>query len=62
MQTLDPEDIRSIVAEYFAVWARCIEDEGGVVEKFIGDAVMAVFGIHQSREDDPHRGCGRRWP
>jgi class 3 adenylate cyclase/tetratricopeptide (TPR) repeat protein len=54
-QALDPEDVRAIVAEYFAVWARCIEDEGGVVEKFIGDAVMAVFGIHRSREDDPHR-------
>ena len=52
---LDSEDVRTVIAEYFAMWARCIEDEGGIVEKFIGDTVMAVFGIHRAREDDPHR-------
>ncbi len=52
---LDSEDVRTVIAEYFAMWARCIEDEGGIVEKFIGDAVMAVFGMHRAREDDPHR-------
>ncbi len=52
---LDPEDTRSIVDTYFARWRRVIEAHGGVVEKFIGDAVMAVFGLHRSWEDDAQR-------
>jgi class 3 adenylate cyclase/tetratricopeptide (TPR) repeat protein len=54
-QTLDAEDTRTIVNAYFQRWHEHIEANGGVVEKFIGDAVMAVFGLHQSQEDDPHR-------
>lgn len=54
-QTLDPEDTRAIIAAYFRRWHELIAAHGGVVEKFIGDAVMAVFGLHQSHEDDPHR-------
>lgn len=52
---LDPEDVRSIVNDYFARWHQAIDHHGGVVEKFIGDAVMAVFGLHRAREDDPRR-------
>jgi class 3 adenylate cyclase/tetratricopeptide (TPR) repeat protein len=52
---LDPEDVREIMNDYFAAWRQAIEDEGGVVEKFIGDAVVAVFGLNRSHEDDPHR-------
>src|SRR4051794_24940662 len=48
----DPEDVRSVVDAYFSRWRRVIEAAGGTVEKFIGDAVMAVFGLHRSREDD----------
>jgi class 3 adenylate cyclase/tetratricopeptide (TPR) repeat protein len=54
-QELDAEDTRSIVNAYFQRWHEHIEANGGVVEKFIGDAVMAVFGLHQANEDDPHR-------
>jgi class 3 adenylate cyclase/tetratricopeptide (TPR) repeat protein len=54
-QRLDPEDTRRVMNRYFAAWRRAIAAEGGTVEKFIGDAVMAVFGIHRAREDDPHR-------
>jgi class 3 adenylate cyclase/tetratricopeptide (TPR) repeat protein len=50
---MDPEDVREIVNAYFTRWTTCIERCGGVVEKFIGDAVMAVFGLSTSREDDP---------
>lgn len=50
---MDPEDIREIVNAYFTRWTACIERFGGVVEKFIGDAVMAVFGLSLSREGDP---------
>ncbi len=52
---LDAEDTREVVGAYFARWQRAIEDQGGVVEKFIGDAVMAVFGLERSYEDDAHR-------
>src|SRR6478752_5591911 len=52
---LDAEDTREVVGAYFARWRRAIEDQGGVVEKFIGDAVMAVFGLSRSFEDDAHR-------
>ena len=54
-QTLDAEDVRTVVNRYFSCWQHHIETNGGVVEKFIGDAVMAVFGIRQAREEDPHR-------
>ncbi len=52
---LDAEDTREVVNAYFARWQKAIEDHGGVVEKFIGDAVMAVFGLSRSFEDDAHR-------
>ncbi len=52
---LDPEDTRNIVDAYFGRWRAAIEAHGGVVEKFIGDAVMAVFGLRQSWEDDAQR-------
>ena len=52
---LDPEDTRNIVDAYFARCRRAIEQHHGVVEKFIGDAVMAVFGLHRSWEDDAQR-------
>ena len=54
-QTLDAEDVRTIVNRYFQRWHTVIEAQGGVVEKFIGDAVMAVFGLYQAQEDDPER-------
>src|SRR5205807_9231508 len=52
---LDPEDLRSILASYFAVLSRQIQGYGGVVDKYIGDAVMAVFGAPVAHEDDAER-------
>ena len=52
---LDAEDTREVVGLYFARWQAAIDQHGGVVEKFIGDAVMAVFGLRRSFEDDAHR-------
>ena len=52
---LDAEDTRDVVSTYFARWQKVIDTHGGVVEKFIGDAVMAVFGLNQSWEDDAQR-------
>ncbi|MGG5258117.1 ATP-binding protein, partial [Phycicoccus avicenniae] len=52
---LDPEDVRGIVDRCFRRWQRVVDEHGGVVEKFIGDAAMAVFGLHRSHEDDAVR-------
>src|SRR5256714_14184241 len=41
----DPEDVRDVLQIYYREAKRCVEQYGGVLEKFIGDAVMAVFGV-----------------
>ena len=51
----DPEDVRARLRPYHAMLKREIERYGGTVEKFIGDAVMAVFGAPFAREDDAER-------
>jgi class 3 adenylate cyclase/tetratricopeptide (TPR) repeat protein len=54
-ESLDPESLRRVLTKYFDSMQDVIERHGGVVEKFIGDAVMAVFGIPQLHEDDALR-------
>jgi class 3 adenylate cyclase len=54
-ERLDPERLRALLSDYFAAMASVIESWGGVVEKFIGDAIMSVFGIPTAHEDDPER-------
>jgi class 3 adenylate cyclase/tetratricopeptide (TPR) repeat protein len=54
-EELDPEDVEAILAPYHARLREELERHGGTVEKFIGDAVMAVFGAPQAHEDDPER-------
>jgi len=54
-ERLDSERWRAILQRYFSVMAATIEDWGGTVEKFIGDAIMAVFGAPIVREDDAER-------
>jgi class 3 adenylate cyclase/tetratricopeptide (TPR) repeat protein len=54
-ERLDPESLRSVLARYFEVASAAIERHGGTVEKFIGDAVMAVFGVPVLHEDDALR-------
>ena len=51
----DPEDVRARIRPYHARLREEIEGYGGTVEKFIGDAVMAVFGAPVAHEDDPER-------
>src|SRR5512141_2671818 len=51
----DPEEIRELLSRYFDVARQVIEGYGGQVEKFIGDAVMAIWGAPVAREDDPER-------
>jgi class 3 adenylate cyclase/tetratricopeptide (TPR) repeat protein len=52
---LDPEAARGVMNRFFADVREVIERHGGTVEKYIGDAVMAVFGTPTVREDDPLR-------
>jgi class 3 adenylate cyclase/tetratricopeptide (TPR) repeat protein len=52
---LDPEALRRVMERYFAEARTAFERHGGTVEKFIGDAVMAVFGIPVAHEDDALR-------
>jgi class 3 adenylate cyclase/tetratricopeptide (TPR) repeat protein len=51
----DPETMRAMIADYFADMRGEVERYAGIVEKFIGDAVMAVFGMPAAHEDDPER-------
>jgi predicted ATPase/class 3 adenylate cyclase len=54
-ERLDPESMRKVMGRYFGEMRSALERHGGTVEKFIGDAVMAVFGIPRLHEDDALR-------
>jgi class 3 adenylate cyclase/tetratricopeptide (TPR) repeat protein len=51
----DPEVVRRRVTRFFDTVSACVEQHGGIVEKFAGDAVMAAFGVPQAHEDDAVR-------
>src|SRR5919199_3458816 len=52
---LDPEDLRRRLAAFFDVARSTLAEYGGTVEKYVGDAVMAAFGVPVSHSDDPDR-------
>src|ERR671935_2360470 len=54
-ELLDPESVRRVLSRYFETVREVVERHGGSVEKFIGDAVMAVFGVPVLHEDDALR-------
>jgi class 3 adenylate cyclase/tetratricopeptide (TPR) repeat protein len=54
-ERLDPEDVRALLRRYHETLRRDLERYGGTVEKFIGDAVVAVYGAPTAHEDDPER-------
>jgi class 3 adenylate cyclase/tetratricopeptide (TPR) repeat protein len=54
-EQLDTELLRALLTEYFEAMAAVVAEWGGTVEKYIGDAVLAVFGIPATREDDAVR-------
>ena len=54
-ELLDSESLRELMSRYFDVMSQILEGHGGTVEKFIGDAIMAVFGLRQVHEDDALR-------
>jgi class 3 adenylate cyclase len=57
-EQLDPEDVRAVLAPYWERLRSELEHRGGTVEKFIGDAVMALFGAPVAHDDDPLRAVG----
>jgi class 3 adenylate cyclase/tetratricopeptide (TPR) repeat protein len=54
-ETQDSEDVRALLTRYFDACQMVVDRYGGIVEKFIGDAVMAVWGTPVAREDDAER-------
>ena len=54
-ESLDPEDLRALLSRYYAIARDVVGDYGGTIEKFIGDAVMAVFGLPVAHGDDAER-------
>ena len=51
-ESRDSEDVRETLDKYFEIARKAVQRHGGVIEKFIGDAVMAVWGAPVAREDD----------
>src|SRR6266545_6758092 len=60
-ESTDPEALRALLARYFQRMRGIVESHGGTVEKFIGDAVMAVFGVPVAHEDDALRAVRAAW-
>src|SRR5256714_8653468 len=56
-ESVDPEALEGLLARYVERMKGIVESHGGSVEKFIGDAVMAVFGVPVVHEDDALRAC-----
>jgi class 3 adenylate cyclase len=54
-ESLDPEDVRALMGRYYQHARHVIAEHGGTLEKFIGDAVMAIFGLPQAHGNDPER-------
>jgi class 3 adenylate cyclase len=54
-ERLDPEEVRDVQSELFEFLNAEVVRHGGMTEKFVGDAVMAIFGVPQAHEDDPER-------
>ncbi|MDP9271766.1 MAG: AAA family ATPase [Chloroflexota bacterium] len=54
-ESLDPEDLRRLLARFFEIARQVVESHAGTLEKFIGDAVMAIFGLPQAHDDDARR-------
>jgi class 3 adenylate cyclase len=54
-ERLDPESLREVLTRYFDEMRVVLESHGGVIEKIIGDAIVAVFGLPEPRDDDALR-------
>lgn len=52
---LDPESLRQLMSRYFEAMKVVLQHHGGTIEKYIGDAIMAIFGVPRVHEDDALR-------
>jgi len=55
-ESLGAQGTVGFLNDYFTIMVDCIQDEGGMLDKFIGDAIMAIFGTPVAHDDDPDRG------
>jgi adenylate cyclase len=55
-EELGPQGTVALLNDYFTVMVECIQKEGGMLDKFIGDAIMAAFGVPMAHDDDEDRG------
>ena len=60
-ERLDPEPLREVLERYFESMRLIIQRHGGTVDKFIGDAIVATFGVPQVNEDDALRAVRAAW-
>ena len=60
-ESMDPEEVRSVQSRYFEVARSIVATYGGTIEKFIGDAVMAIWGAPSPTRMMPSGLCARRW-
>src|SRR6202034_2986462 len=56
-ETLDPEEVREIVNRYLESLSTAVRRYEGTIDKYIGDCVMAVFGVPATHENDAERAC-----
>ncbi|MGI8657416.1 MAG: adenylate/guanylate cyclase domain-containing protein [Candidatus Limnocylindria bacterium] len=54
-ESLDPEDLRRLLSRFYAIAQDVVDGHSGTLEKFIGDAAMAIFGLPQAHDDDARR-------
>lgn len=54
-ESLDAEDMRTLLSRFYAIATEVVAEHGGTLEKFIGDAAMAIFGLAQAHDDDARR-------
>ena len=54
-EAMDPEDLRGLLSRFLAIAREVVAEHGGTLEKFIGDAAMAIFGMPQAHDDDARR-------
>jgi class 3 adenylate cyclase len=54
-ETMDPEDLRRLLGRFYAIASDVVSEHGGTLEKFIGDAAMAIFGLPHAHDDDARR-------
>src|SRR5207249_7561650 len=60
-ESIDAESLREVLGRYFDEMRSILERHGGTIEKFIGDAIMAVFGLPKIHEDDALRAVRAAW-